>query len=133
MRRLCSAWLALFLAVLPLVSHAVTVIGGPTAVLITVVDTTTAIPGGSGNFTAFVPQDPIFPPDPAISAGNVAFWGAGGTGQQGIYALRYGTLVKVPDLNTAVLGGSGTFFSWPPDPCISGANVAFRGINDLLR
>ncbi|RDK03423.1 hypothetical protein [Paraburkholderia lacunae] len=74
MRRLWSAWLALFLAALPLVSHAVAVNGGPTAVLVTVVDTTTAIPGGSG-----------------------------------------------------------TFFSWPPDPCISGANVAFRGINDLLR
>ena len=105
-------------------------ISAPTITLTSVADTTsTAIPGGSGRFTNFIPQDPLAPGDPWISAGNVAFWGAG-AGQQGIYALRYGVLGKVADLNTPIPGGTGHFVAHPPDPCISGGNVAFVGEGD---
>jgi len=49
-------------------------INAPTITLTGVANTTaTAIPGGSGRFTGFFPGDPIIPPDPMISAGNVAF------------------------------------------------------------
>ena len=48
----------------------------------------TAIPGGTESFTTFHPGDPIAPPDPCISNGNLSFWGGGSGGQQGIYSSR---------------------------------------------
>jgi hypothetical protein len=93
----------------------------------TVADSTTAIPGGTGSFIAFKPATSNIPPDPCMSAGNVTFWGEGSSGQQGIYAVLYGTLAKIVDRNTAIPGGNGNFVGYPPDPCISGANVAFFG------
>jgi hypothetical protein len=44
-----------------------------------VADLTTAIPGGTGNFTSFGTA-------PSIFNGSVAFFGRGSNGQQGIYA-----------------------------------------------
>ncbi|WP_234824979.1 hypothetical protein [Cupriavidus necator] len=101
MRHLRSALMAIAFAMLPIVSYAVAVIGAPTPVLFNAVDTTTAIPGGCGAFMGFYSPGPVAPPDPCISAGNLAFWGAGVSGQQGIYALRYVVLGKVADVNTA--------------------------------
>lgn len=74
MRHLCSAVLAIAISVLPITSHAVAVIGNPTVVLTTIADPSTPIPGGSGAFTGYFPADPSHPPDPCISAGNIAFW-----------------------------------------------------------
>ena len=111
---------------------------------ITVADMNTAIPGGSGNFTSFLwPPQPVYPPHPAISGQNVAFFGAGAGGQQGIYFSAFPpnpitppTPITVADLNTAIPGGTGNFTGffpltpingWPPNPCVSGQNVAFFG------
>lgn len=88
--------------------------------LIRVMDTATAIPGGTGNFIAA-------PTDPCISGENVGFRGEGLGGQQGIYARINGSLVRIADASTAIPGGTGTFTSTPGDPCISGDAVAFLG------
>ena len=89
-------------------------------------DSTTAIPGGTGSFTSFSPS-PALPPNPCISFGNVAFFGAGSGGQQGIYAVLAGTLTKIADLNTAIPNGTGNFIMWQSNPFISGNNVAVIG------
>ena len=97
-----------------------------------IADTSTAIPGGTGNFTSFTHPGP-FAPSPVISGNNVAFFGAGSGGQQGIYRvipqdpIVPGNPVKVVDLNTAIPGGSGNFTAIPQEPTISGDNVAFLG------
>jgi len=57
---------------------------------IKIADTATAIPGGTGNFTGFG--------NVSISATDVAFLGLGANGQQGIYDLTGGSLVKVVGL-----------------------------------
>src|SRR5437660_4394461 len=91
-------------------------------------DTTTAIPGGSGTFVGFSPNG--VPPNPCISFGNVAFYGAGSGGEQGIYALLGGALTRIADLNTAVPGVGGQdnrFILWQSNPFISGNNVTFLG------
>ena len=111
-----------FLAAVPLFAGAFT----PVITLSTVADSATLIPGGSGTFTSFNPGLTAIPPDPCISNGNVSFWGAG-IGQQGIYATLFGKLTKIADLNTTIPGTTQTFVSFPPDPMISGGNVAFIG------
>jgi len=69
---------------------------------IRVADAATAIPGGSGNFTAFAQSGVA--PSPVISGNNVAFFGAGSGGQQGIYVLDYvaqaGPPIKIADTAT---------------------------------
>ena len=50
---------------------------------IRIADTATAIPGGTGNFTALVHSGNPVAPSPVISGNNVAFFGAGAGGQQG--------------------------------------------------
>jgi hypothetical protein len=69
-------------------------------------DTTIAIPGGTGTLTAF-------PAAPAISNGVIAFTGAG-TGQMGIYAWPPSPVfppaaIRVADEATTIPGGTGTF------------------------
>jgi sugar lactone lactonase YvrE len=91
-----------------------------------IADTSTAIPGGTGNFTSFIPVDPIAP---AISGSNVAFFGAGSGGQLGIYA-KYGAISPpqvVADTNTAIPSGTGNFTSFPSAPSISSDSIAFVG------
>jgi len=61
-----------------------------------IADTATAIPGGTGNFTGFR--------DVTISATDVAFLGLGANGQQGIYDMTGGSLLKVVDLTDLVDG-----------------------------
>jgi hypothetical protein len=51
-----------------------------------IADTSTEIPGGSGNFTGFNPSPPpITPVAPSSSGQYLVFFGAGDEGQQGIY------------------------------------------------
>jgi hypothetical protein len=104
-----------------------------------VADSTTAIPFGTGSFTTFnpifldFPPTPIAPPNPCMSNGNVAFWGAG-SAQQGIYADFFGSLNRIADLGTTIPTGGGTicfigdcatFPSFSPTPALSGNNVLF--------
>ena len=90
-----------------------------------VADTSTAIPGGSGNFTGFT--RPGIPPNPIISGDNAVFYGAGSGGQQGVYARINGSLRRIADTTTAIPGGTGSFTAIPVDPIISGDGVAFVG------
>jgi hypothetical protein len=89
-------------------------------VLIRVADTATAIPAGTGNFTAG-------PGDPCIGGDVVTFVGSGPGGQEGVYVYRSGTLNVVADTHTAIPGGTGNFTVAPTDPCTSGDAVAFVG------
>jgi predicted outer membrane repeat protein len=104
--------------------------------LTAVADLGTFIPGGSGKFIAFTPPDPIVPPNPStppnpiISGNNLAFYGRGSDGQEGIYRSINGELQKVADLRTTIPGGTGGFETFasrslPADPCIDGQNVSF--------
>ena len=98
---------------------------------IKVADLNTAIPNGTGNFTAFFQQGP--PIVPSIDGSNVAFFGAGSGGQQGIYVSLNGPPIRIADAATAIPGGSGNFTSFipqepiAPSPVISGSKVAFFG------
>ena len=88
---------------------------GTSAPIAAVASGTTTIPGGTGTFSGFGNH-------PAISAGNLAFFGAGSGGQQGVYrAHPEGPPIKVADLNTAIPGGTGNFTGFgigtiPGDP-----------------
>jgi hypothetical protein len=91
-----------------------------------VADLNTAIPGGSGNFTSFIPGNPVMP---AIDGTRVAFLGTGSGGQQGIYVsipsdpIIPGNPVKIADTATAIPGGAGNFTGF-------GAN-GHQGIYDM--
>ena len=79
-----------------------------------IADTTTAIPGGSGNFTS-VGSDQAHPVDPAMSGDRLAFVGSGSGGQQGIFGASValiGPPFKVADTATAIPSGSGNFASF---------------------
>ncbi len=84
-----------------------------------IVDTNSAIPGGTGNFTGFSDL-------PAISGSTVAFFGGGSSGQGGIYTGTGGALTTIADKNTAIPGGTGNFLDFG-FPAISGSTVAFFG------
>src|SRR5437764_13879081 len=74
----------------------------------TAVDTSTTILGGTGTFTDF-------PTAPAINYGNIAFMGLGSGGQIGLYlklsqySIPTDPYKVMPDLNTAISAGNGTF------------------------
>lgn len=96
---------------------------------ITIADLNTTIPGGTGNFTSFIPSDPTIP---SIDGDNVAFFGAGSGGQQGIYVMQNGPPIRIADIATAIPGGTGNFTTFTragssPNPIISGNKVAFFG------
>jgi hypothetical protein len=87
-------------------------------------DTTVAIPGGTGNFTSF-------PTAPSVSDGNLLFTGAG-AGQLGIYLWPPAPVappnpIRVADLATLIPGGVGSFTAFTPSPLISGLDVTFVG------
>ncbi len=93
-----------------------------------VADTATAIPGGTGNFTAFG-SDQAHPVDPALNGDRLAFVGSGSGGQQGIYGASVSVIgppFKVADTATAIPGGSGHFASFSA-VSISATDVAFLG------
>ena len=83
-------------------------------------DNTTAIPGGSGNFTDFAWV--------ALDSGKLAFRGRGSSGQEGIYTDASGSLAVVADLNTPIPGGTGNFTWTGEGPAFDGGSVAFRGL-----
>lgn len=87
----------------------------------TVADTSTAIPGGTGNFTGFGNAT-------AIDNGHVVFQARGDSGQQGIYHWAGGTLSRVADKTVNVPNGTGSysflsFFAYS----VSGGRVVFQG------
>lgn len=95
-----------------------------------IADTSTPIPGGTGNFVAFG-SDQAHPVDPAASGDRVAFVGSGSAGQQGIYTV--GVLaspesgpVRLADTSTAIPQGRGTFASFGA-VSISDTDLAFLG------
>jgi hypothetical protein len=89
--------------------------GGP---LSRIADTSTPIPGGSGNFTGFL--------SPSISGGTVAFAGFGSGTQGGVYTGAGGPLTRIADTSTPIPGGSGTISVIRSELTpISGGTVAF--------
>jgi hypothetical protein len=90
-----------------------------------IVDTTTAIPGGSGNFVSF--KDLYV----SVDKGDVAFdavIGTDGSGNPvgGIYTYIGGNLGVVADLDTPSPGGTGNFTeAW--EPWLDSGSVAFGG------
>jgi len=89
-----------------------------------VVDKTTPIPDGAGNFACLGNY--------AISGSTVAFWGSGFRSPffcepSGIYLFDGTSLIKVADTNTAIPGGTGLFTTFASPPVISGTHVAFFG------
>ena len=102
----------------------------PPGPVVIIADTTTAIPGGNGNFTTFNPGDDLSlnpqPLPPKVSSNNVVFWGEGSGGQQGIYGAfgltpgpNPGPVVKIVDLLTAIPGGEGSFTTIEPGADVS--------------
>jgi len=91
------------------------------ATLRRVADTTSPIPGGTGNFV-------LFEEGPVISGKNVAFKGVGSNGQRGIYLFDGTSLNRVADTGTAVPQGTGTFDDFH-FPVASDAGVTFVGIS----
>ena len=80
------------------------------------VDTSTAIPGGSGNYLSFGP--------PSISSGDIVFRGFGSSGQDGIYKITNSNLAVVADTNTAIPNGTGNFLGFG-FPTISNGTIGF--------
>jgi hypothetical protein len=97
------------------------VIGAANGTLLDLANTTTAVPGGSGTFSAFpalAVANPFGPAPPPIF--GAAFIGSGGLAQQGVYFTPPNPVVppnpiiptdpcRLADLGTAVPGGTGTF------------------------
>jgi hypothetical protein len=94
-----------------------TYIGGTLAV---VADTSTSIPGGTGNFMGLG-----FPV--SLGGGNLAFLGFGSSGQKGLYTFIGGTLSLVADLNTMIPGGTGNFTDLNTPVSLGGGDIAFVG------
>jgi hypothetical protein len=69
-----------------------------------IADKLTAIPEGTGNFTAFS--------QPWIRDGAIVFRGAGSDGQDGIYKYENGLLSVVADTTTPMPSGPGSFASF---------------------
>jgi hypothetical protein len=82
----------------------------------------TAVPGGSGTFSAFG----TFVPAASLSGSQVAFYGSNSS-QSGLYSYSNGSLAKIVDTNTSVPGGSGDFSSLFQVISLSGGHVAFLG------
>ena len=70
--------------------------GVPGHPVMPVADFNTAIPLGVGNFTGFIPPNPIIPPNPVISGRNAVFVGTGAGGQQGVYLANDVLIVGPP-------------------------------------
>ena len=90
-------------------------VGGSLSV---VADTTTEIPGGSGNFAAFGPPD--------LDAGNVAFVGADSSNTWGIYVAIEGVLHDVFDLNETLDGKRPSRLSLSNSGSLRGNRIAFE-------
>lgn len=93
-----------------------------------IVDTATAIPGGSGTFEAL-------PANPCISGSDLAFAGTGMSGQAGVYAVMNNMLAVVADTNTPLPGGIDpfAFTAGFPNPSCSGDSVIFKGLGSGIQ
>ena len=86
-----------------------------------IADLNTAIPsGGSGNFTNFGSGV-------SLDADNVAFEGAGASGQVGVFSTIGGTLHAVANQATAIPGGTGNFTGFGGSVSLNQTNIAFVG------
>ncbi len=91
-----------------------------------VADTQTAIPGGVGTFTDF-------PSGPGLSGNNLAFYGLGAGGQQGLYLTTLGSMQTpslIANLDTPIPGGTGSFLSFDAEAgiiIVSGHTAVFAG------
>jgi hypothetical protein len=83
-----------------------------------IADTSTPVPGGSGNFQQLWPA--------SVQDGNILFQGAGSAGQQGIYRYDAGGITRLVDTSTPIPNGSGTF-NGIGSPLIHEETFAFRG------
>ncbi len=83
-----------------------------------IVDTSTPIPGGTGNFAQF--------DVPSLDNGNLGFRAYGTSSQQGIYTVIDGSLGLVANRNTPIPSGAGTFTGFTP-LSFDGTSVAFGG------
>jgi hypothetical protein len=98
--------------------------GGPVTV---VANTSTPVPGGTGNFTSFT--DPTNGPSvPSVSGANVAFE-AQSSGRFGVYVSLAGTITPVATSLTTPPGGTGAFTSFGAAPAVSGSTVGFYGVS----
>lgn len=90
------------------------------AMVTTLVDSVTAVPGQAGNFTLLT--------HPQLDSGNAMFTGAGSSGQ-GIYTVIDGAVDVVVDTSDAIPGGSGNFtvFNFGQKHALDGTDVAFIG------
>jgi len=84
-----------------------------------IVDSTMTIPGETSLFFSFA--------SPSLSNGAVAFFGAGGLGEIGVYSNAGGTLDVVADRQTAIPEGDGDFTGFSGMVSHEAGNVAFRG------
>jgi hypothetical protein len=113
------------------------------------VDTATAIPGGSGTFRAFAPgaiAAPSAQPLPLSGSGGAQFllWasGSGSAGQQGFYSLsgasegQAGTLARYVDKQTTIPGRSETFANFamlsPTNSQVRAPQIAADGGNTVF-
>ena len=87
-----------------------------------VVDTTTLIPSGLGNFD-------FFGSSPSFDGEYGAFLGGNASGHQGIYTNLGGSLNMVADTNTSIPGQLGNFFYFTGDLSFDAGNVAFLGFD----
>jgi hypothetical protein len=81
-----------------------------------IANTTTPIPGGTGNFNFFT--------FPVIAGGRVSFHGAGSGGQEGIYSSTGGVLSVNYSQQTPIPGGTGNFTGFSL-PAAAGSNLVF--------
>jgi hypothetical protein len=86
-----------------------------------VADSTTPVPGGSGNFAGFG--------TPSLSGQTVVFTGLDGAGDLGIYSSTVGQVSLLFNTNTPVPNGVGTFSQFGTEVSVDGSNVAFYGVD----
>jgi len=99
--------------------------GGVEGTLERVVDTGTTVPGSAEPFGAVA--------NPALSGGNVVFWGrTASTLRDGVYTTIGGSLRVVADHDTPVPGGTGNFVGFASNAGLSIASerVAFLGFGE---
>jgi hypothetical protein len=84
-------------------------------------DSTTPIPGGSGNFVTFG--------SPSLTGQTVVFIGQDSMGNDGVYASTGGQVTRLYDMNTPAPNGVGNFTAFGTEVSVDGANVAFFGVD----